>query len=842
MASVQIQGSPSGPLVHEQFMRLFLQSEREPSSPSTRYSKNHYERRGFTLFEVSISLALVAFGVVSVLMLFPSGIKAQQMSRFQLLAAARAMEMIDQFGSSSNTNLLREREGVNPWDTYGSDRSYSPDLETRIATYRFGMFPLPMDIARRLDSDGDEIQKILSQGGYLYYSQPSATTGFNPVGMKEKMPLPNESQKLLCAITGYAQQNAITVNPWKDWPYHAPYPSPPMHGIHGWAEDSIQATPNRFRENHNGWFLLWEDTVPGDNGDMGFVFRGIIKNKDVKPQDTLPLTSAWVDSLDVELAWENGKDKKSTGNKYHKCSGYFPYGDLGGWILDRQVSKDANNQPGLPGYWAQINPDGKKRLNNRPDNSMQPQHLPWRDPKRSSEPLPNPVYKTKDGLTEVKIKDLSRESALAYFGLAYWYAWRKGVSTNLLEGKPLSDDATLLQQSTLFKAGTNNNTALAINAARFLAHAAMCVTAHFKDSAEYTPSEDDSIPLPGTFQVFNPKTFSVKGPPAIPAVPVGGDFTIPVVLTKAVIHTYYDNAMKLVMRYAASHPYDFGAPRPMNRAIMMDFPLTQYDPFGGLVNADTTGYAGYNYGTIPNSALAQNTGAVPGPNQWRMISAQPLTNLGASNTYPGINLEAKRADIVSKGGNSHFTLTRPFDASDRCRQIVFFSVDWQSYEDFETAPSAPVDASRYPKTAPINKRSAVANLMDGDFGDRFTYNMRNPEKTLVFLEDTSQAPTGEEIRILGVDNMKDENNVQFPDRLTNGKDVFSGIYGADRNFNGTKSTRVPDVNNPDNRDFDNIIALFGKLDRGPVPKSVRMRAVVVSRFNYYDPRLPLVTR
>jgi len=32
---------------------------------------------GFTLFEVSISLALVAFGVVSVLMLLPTGVKAQ---------------------------------------------------------------------------------------------------------------------------------------------------------------------------------------------------------------------------------------------------------------------------------------------------------------------------------------------------------------------------------------------------------------------------------------------------------------------------------------------------------------------------------------------------------------------------------------------------------------------------------------------------------------------------------------------------------------------------------------------------------------------------------------------
>ena len=39
-----------------------------------------------------------------------------------------------------------------------------------------------------------------------------------------------------------------------------------------------------------------------------------------------------------------------------------------------------------------------------------------------------------------------------------------------------------------------------------------------------------------------------------------------------------------------------------------------------------------------------------------------------------------------------------------------------------------------------------------------------------------------------------------------------------------------------------IIKIYGKLDRGPVPKSVRMRATLIGRFNYYDPRLPMVIR
>ena len=64
--------------------------------------------RGFTLFEVSISLALVAFGVVSILMLLPSGVKAQQMARFQIYAAAKAEEMIEQFvGDQGGYHLIQ---------------------------------------------------------------------------------------------------------------------------------------------------------------------------------------------------------------------------------------------------------------------------------------------------------------------------------------------------------------------------------------------------------------------------------------------------------------------------------------------------------------------------------------------------------------------------------------------------------------------------------------------------------------------------------------------------------------------------------------------------------------
>ncbi len=789
-------------------------------------------RGGFTLFEVSISLAIVAFGVVSVLIMLPTGIKAQQMARYQILASAMAMEMMDQFTSAPNTNHDMEREGVNPWDTYSSYRSYAPDFETRISTHRFGLFPVPLDIARRFDSDNDEIAQILYNGGYVYYSHPLASIGFNEVGTREQMPLPNENQKIICAVVGYAQQNALTFNPWKDWPYYAPYPSPPMHGPFAFGKDSQDGTHNSgpgaipvgaaygHYEDANGTrLLLLENTLPADEGDMGLLYRAIIRNK-----ETLPLTTAWVDDVNVPTVVVNGEP-------LHRNSGYYSYGESG-WVLDCHYVIDGDTT-GLPRFtgWRQVHADGQKRNNEGQGepSDRQPEFLP-------GTMLKNPVYQHPLDSTPVTMKQLSRESALAYFALAYWYAERKKVSTKIKEGVALNYDKRLLTSSELFSGG-NENIALAVNAARFLAHAAMCVTAHFQpENEDGIPAEDEAINFPGQFEVFAPTTNPGLGST------IGAPFTIPFALDKTRALTYVENAMHIAMRYAATYPYDFGAPRPLNRSIMMDFPLLQYDPFGGLVNPDNSGFgAAYSYygGATPDGTTSPFAGGHPAPYQWRLTGAQPITNIGRSFSYPKIDLSGKMNDVRSQSPKSRFTLTHPFVGADRCRQLVFYAVDWQAYEDFETAPSAPVDASRYPKWAPHNKKSTITSLLDdlsgggmgnrSSFDDRFAFGLRNPEKTILFTEDTAFKETGEEIPIIGLDAM---HNFKSPDRGVAGKDIFSGLYGADRNFNGTGLDETTSSGH----------GLKGRLDRGPVPKSVRMRASVIARFNFYDPRLPLVVR
>jgi prepilin-type N-terminal cleavage/methylation domain-containing protein len=109
-----------------------------------------HQRRGFTLFEVTISLIIVAVGVLSVMMLMPYGIKGQQLARFQILASAKAIEIM-----SVNANQWKK------WDqqrmegqTLGlcsiNQVAMSSLVEQKACNWRHGSLPVPLDIARRL--------------------------------------------------------------------------------------------------------------------------------------------------------------------------------------------------------------------------------------------------------------------------------------------------------------------------------------------------------------------------------------------------------------------------------------------------------------------------------------------------------------------------------------------------------------------------------------------------------------------------------------------------------------------------------------------------------------------
>jgi hypothetical protein len=268
------------------------------------------------------------------------------------------------------------------------------------------------------------------------------------------------------------------------------------------------------------------------------------------------------------------------------------------------------------------------------------------------------------------------------------------------------------------------------------------------------------------------------------------------------------------MAFAASFPYDWAVPRPVERTIMLDYPLLQYDLFSPAMSGTIMGTAGQS---------AQ---------QWRPLSPRPIRNIGLSATYPDnpiaeLGTKAKLEGTMRQNGTSnlfgdidHYSLTMPFAASERCREIVFWVVDWQAYEDFETLPSAPLDASRYPLAGPRTDGGGILTnnfygRMDGvQFVDPHLFCFRNPEKNMIWKNAIPiESPTGTDV------TEHQMLNASGPDRgsgLTN-RQIFNGLFGADRNYNK-------------------------RIDRGVVPKSVRMRATQVARFNYYDTRIPALIR
>ena len=190
------------------------------------------QRHGFTLFEIIISLLILAVGVLTTLSLMPAGIKSQQHARLAAYSSAKVMDMMEMFNCQVPRDHQLEGEVINPWETTVGSRVMVHDLEARLATARAGLMPVPDAIARRLDSAADEIAQLLGAGGRLYYAQPGTTMDYISAEQSGSAIRTNtsisEARRMLVGFVGYPQQNSIPVFPWKAWPYYRGYPAPPL--------------------------------------------------------------------------------------------------------------------------------------------------------------------------------------------------------------------------------------------------------------------------------------------------------------------------------------------------------------------------------------------------------------------------------------------------------------------------------------------------------------------------------------------------------------------------------------------------------------------------------------
>lgn len=795
------------------------QSLPHPLPPSQRYSMLYRPvRSGFTLFEVALSLVIVTFAVVSILVLMPQGLKAQQMARFQIYAAAKAEEMIEQFNNCADSNPAIDSEGLTMWDQPVAHKGQSWDLECRLSAHRFGLMPVPPDITRRIDSDNDEIKHILDLGGQVYYSQPLASTGTQEQGQLAganqtiaagtAAPPPNEAQRVIIGVVGFAQQNSLTSFPMKNWPYHTPWPSPPLHMSH--MADLF--LPKRvFTSGGNP-----DSTDPETNYFSYYVwpFKDMIRNDNVNSAG-LPNDRNWVETFC--FPWETAPQNRPHDPDIQKVMdwpedssgihvGYFPYACGRCW------------------EWGGFNGDPKQFYPTK--FTTADYHM------TSARPPSYGADYTIEGSYATKPTDLgdypSRPGVLRYVASTLWYFDRKkqksGISSYIA-------DAMTVRTNPYEKSNVPSDKRwMEVQAYRFLAHATACLTSWYS----YTKSGGD--------------TEDLSGGVTIPTITIQGITSPAAVITHSMIKYIHERSLYLINDFAASYPYDWAMPRPLNRVMMMDFPLLQADLFtqtlpGGLPPnqlygpTDASCYD-YVFGRGPSNTGAINyRNAAPSPDkpkQWRVVSPMPIRNIGTGAIFPTniINptMRAGSYEPTSHFGNiDHYNLAAPFEAAERCRELVFWAVDWQSYEDYETAPSAPIDASKYPIGSPRcnwhdnnhnvptpRTRSYHERLIDLEFRDEQLWSYRNPEKTILFFQDPSSRATGAPVEDIMVLNRP---WTYYPDQgpSLNARKTFAGIYGADRNYNK-------------------------KLDRGNVPKSVRLRAQQVARFNYYDPRVQAIMR
>jgi hypothetical protein len=615
------------------------------------------------------------------------------MARMRVIAGVKAEEIIDSFATSANANPSTESEAPNAWDVAAGYKVMSPDLETRINTHRYGIMPVPLTIARRLDSDNDEIAKVLAEGGQLFYSQAAGATGLEEVtlGKADKLadlpttPLEDATlgkvvkqhdaltQRLVFAVVGYAQSNHLAFLPQKAWPYYAGYPSPPGHGET--KNRALYRPSDSLVFSYQGCTIgLWEGVGSGG------------------PDNGLGTTDG-----DIAEVFESRTGAPK--------SGYKPYG-LGG-------SKD-------------------------------------------------------------------EAGAIRYLQSALWYVTRKGLGTDWYDPPAGFVIKTKVAERMLaFKALADGEQWKYVQAFRFLSHAATCMT-RWKNLAQLGGQPSAGIGF------------------TIPAATIPSGNSPELVLTHDKIVYFHELCLQMAMLYCASQPYDWGAPRPTQRALFTDHPLIEYDLIGPYLS-----------GTITNTSKSAQ--------QWRPVAARPITTIGRSYEFPNLPIPA-----TLWGDSGNFTLAKPFKAEERCRQLVFWAVDWQSYEDFETAPSGPIDASKYQFAPPMGDVTVSQGAFDARMGgstwpDHHIYQYRNPEKSITFTDaSVPNLPTGSDVTNKRIMNAMFANGIDQGGGLDQRR-RFLGRWGADRNFNGL-------------------------LDRGPLPRSVRIRASEVSRYNFYDPRLTLKLR
>lgn len=758
-------------------------------------------RNGLTLVEVLFSLMILTTAVLSVVLLFPAGAKTLEQSRFQVYASLKAMEIADFISQSRKDwreNDLEIPDGAKVGGsirlgTEAFDALHMPDIEQTLLRELGSAYPMPPQIARRLDSPGDQIQKVLDQGGLIFYCDPFVTRdGIRQAGrfghMGAAVP---ELQKLIFAVTTPAQQNLLPNHPAMAWPYYELYPFPPQGRLRlpHWAW-TAQAGVNVVDGKTYNYF--WDGPVK-TAGSGGSAYEGI--NWEWHAANSTG--SLWT-APGVIDAWRNLCDYGYTPIWYKlSYTGGTTSHDPNQPVSGTSNANDARfpPKPGLPTHWR-----GRRIQEEVPTffASVPPEVEAARIAISTQAP-----YDTVGGGYEF---DKELTDRLPSLGMRRMYRqlalqlWNSLEAQNPVGLDPLVDDLSGVALDKLHPAR--------VLALSHLAHAAMMVTGYrlpyLNNRNDYGPANDvnlDVAAAPGD-DLHRTRVGGPVNQFAAHESEANSDGTLkPAFQATALDEAYavrvHENMMAWIMRFSSHFPYDWNVPRPANRPTPWDRPLYAFDLFDPAGQPQRNPTAVVTVNSSGGWPSVSSTNAAE--SFYQVLSAEGYSGgqryLGFERTMSGWSGNddfvgdygrntAMRSGVVALTSNSggRFWPTQHFDASERARVLTFWAVDWKSYADAETAPSAPMDANVWNPGGPY-------------YLDNHLIPKDHPEAPLLWSNADRNSK-----------NQGDSDSQRYQVYKSS---VWNGQFGADRNANGV-------------------------CDIGSVRTDTRMRASEVARFILYD--------
>lgn len=887
-------------------------------------------RSAFTLAEVLFALLVLALGILSIILLFPIGIRSQEQVRYQMYASIKAMELSDALAQHTKnfSDRVHEMTGdlsgerIVAGAVYGSYARF--DAETVWAAGgQNGVYPVPVEIARRLDSPGGEIQQVLDQGGYLFYHDPRPVRGFsmteatNPAGAKTAP----ELQRLIFAVVGAPQQNALPQHPCLQGPSYQLYPFPP-HGprisaklgakvgsdgepkhkyiwnttdvrVHGHEIDQWESmnwevmASRRFKDSpwrdgllafrnlcYFGWTpfefkMRRPDSGPDPDPDDGIDFRqdnrdniGTISTFPGKMGVAITATDGglvpnyWangdyeqlVAGVLVPMYWKN--DLSSRGASY--LPGYEVLKDTYTDDSGRLTVMDAFKAPG-PGlgpmtFEAFVNNPGYPSLpaQSRFDTLItEAIGTGLTGPSKDSNPA-NWKYKELGSYADPRLPSLQQRYLYRWLALKLWRDVTVGSS--LAGMNPLVDpiwaadgsypDAVSLHPARVLALSHLADAAMRVGGMRLPMWETLLKPDEEFKPADFLGSNKDAIDRADRFPGSE-----TDGPFPSPKTPQGECLPADVLMAK----TAHENCLRWAIAYANRFPHDNLVPRPGNRQVMTDRALWQWDLFdsaGNALRANTpnTWQGSAMTGVMPGYKVLPRPGIVAqshdhGSTLLDLPRLAPgFQVLGgqrrySSGDYVGMDKWFERMtrsneptfDVQNAARARRYALNQPFAPQNRVRQLVYWAADWKSYEDSESAPSAPhgaeiLDISFLPKWHATPSPSASAwNDFDPSEGPLIWFGR---DRKFSFSALFGREGGGESTDPSRMHPVKHANRegITWSKQLGSIRNYFDdeglnhtfGLFGADRDGNGI-------------------------YRNGSVKSSVRLRALEVARFNFYDP-------